>query len=40
MNDSLRRHHDAIQQVARDEWPTDETQRSHVTPVDEDEADR
>ncbi|MDZ8202084.1 hypothetical protein RZO50_11205 [Microbacterium sp. SSW1-59] len=37
MNATLRRHHDAIQQLARDEWPADEAQETHVTSVAETE---
>lgn len=38
VNAALRRHHDAIQQLARDEWPADEAQESRVTSADEAEA--
>lgn len=35
VNAALRRHHDAIQQLARDEWPASEAQEPHVTSLDD-----
>ena len=40
MNAALRRHYDAIQQLAREEWPANDEQERATVPRDEAEAAR